>query len=419
MGAVRPRDGVVVGVLAVGAILAGSVQNLAVSYTQSPLASLIDDAMVGLLVVAALARLHRAKAGPVMLLMLYCALVLLALLRTGDEGILDSSDTAVLARQVVMPGALILVGIVMNAREFLIVARAAVLVAITNCVYIAVELVFGFPVPPAMLSDYHGVYNERGIPGYYLGLWFDGTPFVRAGGYFLNPPTVGIVIAIGAILVFFLWRTNWRLPVVAGMVVCLALTGSRAGMLIAFVAMVIPVVARRLGSLPALAIATVPIVLVGAELMNLGGAGAHVIGLTGGLTDALLYPFGRGFGFVGNHADVLGLAEYSESLAGIAFSAGGVVVVALVALLALRLLLDFLQDNCRWLPLVGLGGIGAALLSETAGSINATVPLWMIVGFSIGGAAYPLYERARVAFATSGRSSSASLRRAAGGTSRR
>jgi hypothetical protein len=392
----QKSQGLVLGLISIIALLAGTLQNIILTYFPVGPGQYLDDVVVIILVVLSTLRWGNAKARPAILIIFWTLALVLAFYRTNSLGLLLNADTFVLFRQVFIPAALIMVGLVLSKREWWLIVRTAIFLGLANSAYILLEILGVRLIDPGILGHYHGIYvASDGLPGYYHGIWFDGSPMIRAGGLLLNPPTTGIVVATAMVLCFFLLKSRWRIPLVITMAITLGFTGSRAGMLIGFISIIFPVLAKRIGSLTASLLVSIPVIATGIEVMQLGGSASHVEGLIGGLRDAMNYPTGRGFSYVGNHAATVGIAESSESLLGIAFSAAGIITVAITLILVCKLLGTFYINPGSWLSTLSLGIVVAAMLSETAGAVNGTVSLWLFVGCAIAGLQYPKYAPTR------------------------
>lgn len=394
---IERQQGYILGLVAVLAILAGSIQNIILTYFPVGPGQIIDDFLVVLLASLSVFRWGRAKALPLFLVVLWSSILGLAFYHTQVTGSLDGGDTFVLFRQVFIPSALILIGMVITPREWKIIAGSTIVVGIVNAIYCVVEFFGVRIIDPAPLGHFHKVYVAMdGLPGYYHGIWLDGTPFVRSGGLLLNPPTAGILIALAATMAFFVIRGLWRIPLTFILIAAVGMTGSRAGMLIALLGIALPILTHRFGNIVASILILGTVFFTGFNVLDQGGSASHVDGLFGGIFDAINYPFGRGFGYNGNHADSLGLTESSESLLGIAFSAGGIICVFIILLLLIREFLGHFSQPSRWIFALGIGGVIAALLSETAGAVNGTIPLWIFIGYGFSMSSYPLYLPSKV-----------------------
>jgi len=150
------------------------------------------------------------------------------------------------------------------------------------------------------------------------------------------------------------------------------------------IGLVSPFLSRKLHPMVALPAMSVPVIVAGSNIADLGNSDSPVDGLTIGLEHAFDSVIGRGFRYVGNFAGKPGtLQEASESLSGIAFSAVGLVAVVIHALALGRLAVNILREPARCEQYLAFGALIIAILAENAGSMNATVPLWLVVGASL------------------------------------
>ncbi|MGO4454401.1 hypothetical protein [Arthrobacter sp. RAF14] len=382
---VPENRGWLLGFLAIGAILTGLAQNILLTYSSFGGFNLMDDTCIVLMFLVALLRMLRRFSAPGLVCLIWMVSCAVALWRTIDEGILPSDSAFFLFRQVCMPVLVIVSGLAMTRREWRWIIAVAVTVIGLNAAYIGLEAA-GIriinPTPFALLSK-TAIY-PNGLPGYYMSYNLSGDLVARAGGLFLNPPTTGIATGTAAVIVNYVYRSRWRLLLVIAFGLATVATISRAGILLMLIGLVGPFLSRKLHPLVALPAMSVPVIMAGSNIADLGNSDSHVDGLTIGLEHAIDSVIGRGFGYVGNFAGKLGtLQEASESLSGIAFSAVGLVAVVIYALALGRLVVNILREPARWEQYLAFGALIIAMLAETAGSMNATVPLWLVVGAAL------------------------------------
>jgi hypothetical protein len=243
-------------------------------------------------------------------------------------------------------------------------------------------------IDPASLVERSGrdISSYYGLPGYYTYWVSEGSIFrvfgdsniTRLGGLALNPPIAGVVTAVALV---FLWHTPpfpWRRALLPLLGLATLLTFSRGGWLIVLLGVFLPVLVRRIGVTFTTALTVPAIWLVGQQVSEDGNSSSHANGLLVGLNDAFESGIGVGFGRVGNLVSYTGQAVASESLAGIAFSASGIVMVVII--LALLLVLIGRLPTGSWEPALAIGILIAALLSESAGAVNGTIPAWLAIG---------------------------------------
>lgn len=390
------RRGWLVGVLAVGAMFTGLAQNILLTYSSFGGFNLMDDLCISLMFLVSLTRLAHRFNVPALLAVVWIGACVIALWRTVDESIIPGDSAFFLFRQVCMPVLVIVCGLVMTRREWKWVLAAVLSISILNAAYIGLE-VMGIriidPVPFALLSK--TAMYPNGLPGYYMSFDLAGELAVRAGGLFLNPPTTGIATGAAAVLAFHALRSRWRLLLVLALGLATIATISRAGILLLLIGIAAPVVARKLHPVVALPIMGIPALMAGNNIADLGNSDAHVNGLTVGIDHAFESVIGRGFGYVGNFAGKAGeLQEASESLSGIAFSAAGLVTVGIYAAALGAAIIAVLRQPRRWESYLAFGALVIAMLAETAGSMNATVPMWLLVGAAFSASSATLTEPA-------------------------
>lgn len=379
------RTPYILGAAAVAAMIFGALQNILYTYTDIDFVNNLDDMIVIFAFVLSIGRWGRISQPVLFGLGTWMIFLVLALIRSLDEGQTSVSEGIFLFRQVAMPAVVIAIGVVLTSSEWRRIAKFTVFLGVLSAIYCFYEELIGRPVDPAIMSRRDGMYiYPSGLPGNYLGFWLDGSQMIRAGGPFLNPPTAGVLLAVAAVISFHSYSGRRRLLLLAMLVPATLLTVSRAGMLVGIIGIVLPWAAKRISGylvLPVMVIAAIPFAQ---SLMTQGGTGSHMNGLVVGFTDGMSHFFGRGFGFVGNFTANVATEKAGESLAGIAFSAAGVPIIVLYSLVMLTLLRKTIKTPGDWVTSLALGALLAALFAETAGSMNATVPLWLAAGYSLG-----------------------------------
>lgn len=377
--------GSLVGVLAVGAIVTGLAQNILLTYTSFNGFNLMDDLCMSLMFVVAFWRLLNRFNVPALMCLVWLAGCGIAFWRTLDEGIVSTDSAFFLFRQVCMPVLVIIAGMAVTRREWRWIIQVTIAIAMLNLAYIAVETLGTRLIDPTPYARLNKVdIYPNGLPGYYMGFDFRGELVVRAGGLYLNPPTTGITTGLAALVVLHTWRSRWRLPMFLAFALATLATVSRGGLLILAFGSVGMFLSRKLHPLVALPAISVPALMAGDSISDQGGSGAHVNGLVVGLQHAFDSVIGKGFGYVGNFAGSQNsVQEASESLSGIAFSAAGLLAVGLYFVAMLRIVFNIFSNARSWTQYIAFGALLIAMLAETAGSMNATVPLWLIVGAAL------------------------------------
>ncbi|MDF2561863.1 MAG: hypothetical protein K0R99_3309 [Microbacterium sp.] len=375
-------------VVLVLAIVAGQLQNVGQTYLPGIGAvALVDDALVIIAFLLSIRFLGRAP-GPVSALAIsWLALSSAALILTSTFGPASAEIATTMFRQIAAPALLILIGLTLKWQEWMTIARVVVVLGLVNAVYIALETAVGPLVDPgvyAQLNDYR-IYAD-GLPSPYHGNnLITGERITRAGGLLLNPPTMSLFIGVSAVLAFNIYRGWARWMSVAVLLLALYATNGRSGILLAVIGLLGPVLFRVVGAWAAIVFIVIAGVNIGAQIAEHGGSGKHLSGLTAGLGHAIDFPFGRGFGYVGNSATGELIEEGdggAESLLGIAFSALGMsaLILILILVIAYAWLLQTTADNYG--ASIGLGAVTAALLVESASAVNGTVPIWLAAGLA-------------------------------------
>lgn len=376
----------ILGKVAVAAMLAGLAQNVVATYVSSGIVFSVDDVLVIIMGLLAATRAAGMPGALAIGLFGWLTSLSLAALTATQVGLVDSGDTLLLFRQVIMPAVLVFSGLVLSPADWRLVTRWAIAVAVVNALYVMIEILGFRPIDPSVIAQAKDLYiYSEGVAGNYLTFNSDGSTSVRAGGLFLNPPIAGIALALGSVLTLHTTKGRWRIPLTLFLAAATVATVSRGGFLVLAAGVLVPALVRRLGRIASAAIISPIVFVIGYDLAATKGSGIHLEGLIGGLADAWAHPFGRGFGYAGNLIAGLATTESAESLAGIAFSAGGLVTVALYAAMLLSLSTRLRAQNHRdqtAVAALALGALSAALFAETAGSLNATVPLWLAVGYA-------------------------------------
>lgn len=359
----------------------GAIQSiLKVTFPSIGIATLLDDATLMLAGIAMLAgRFSRVGWWSWGVLFCWAALTLVAFVRAP----MPTADALEIVRQIAVPAVMIVIGLALTRREWHLVSIIAVGIAAANSIYAVFEMVFGRLIDPApMASDQD--WMPHGVPASYF--WYDsaGEQLPRAGGLVLNPPIAGIVIAGGIVLGCALARRWWQYALVLLMIVPLYLTHSRAGMVIAAIGVALPFVLRYMGYILAIAAAMLAAIPVYSYFASHGNTISHVRGFLSAFGVLRENPLGAPLGSYGNIAARSGDVVGGESLVGLMVSTLGIpgVIIILVTLSAL------VWSAIRGTPTLfaaslGLGIAIAAMVSESAGALNGTLPLWAAIGVAI------------------------------------
>lgn len=369
------------GVVAILAIVAGQAQNILEAEVPPEglfvYLTFLDDALVVLAFLVAVPRLSRAAGGPVLVLVLWLALLAFAAWRSISVTNLPVSETLFLFRQVAIPAVIMIVGIVLTRDEWRRIGSVVIALGLVNAVYAAIELVFGRPFEPVEAKN--GAYI-----GYYSGTdIFTGDSVERAGGLLLNPPTMGLFFAAALAFAFYRKDLRGRWIIVVVLAAALWVTNSRGGLLAAGIALILPWAARKFSVWVAVAVMAIAAAPIAAGIASQQGSGRHSEGLVLGLTHAFENPLGRGFGYIGNHRAGDRTETAGESLMAIPFSAAGIVAVIIALLIVFAYIRHIDRGGERsWVSALALGGVAAAFLAETASAVNGTIPIWLAAGFA-------------------------------------
>ncbi|OZC80170.1 hypothetical protein CH274_13110 [Rhodococcus sp. 06-418-5] len=372
------------GLLAVAAMFAAVLQTIAIALQPGvPGLTLMDDAVVVVLVVSIFFRLAHAPGWTAYVVAVWMMFMVFGAVRS----LVEPGITFILFRQVTIPALLVLVGLTLTQYEWRRIVRIAIWIGIVNAVYMIVELLGVRILDPVTLATYDRSHLpiRDGVPTYYFYYSeFTGSePFFRAGGMVLNPPIAGLVT--GGALALLWWTKDFRNRKLFMLLLAVstAFTFGRGGILVAACAIALPAMIRGLGKFWTIVIASPVAYLIGTQLADDGNSSIHAKGLIDGLRFSVeSYGFGMGFGVTGNALKALRRTWSSESLLGIAFAAGGIVAVLIVAALLAKLFLTISQGG-NWEAAVGIGMIVAALFSESAGALNGTIPLWLAMGVAL------------------------------------
>lgn len=366
--------------LAALVMVGGLLQGVASTISPVRASLLLDDLPFLLLVLALVPAVLRDSVRLQVALGVTAILVTIAVLRSPDVsvGVLQS-------RQVMIPPLLLLAGYLLAPRDWRFFKIATLAVAAYVCVYCAVERLGWAPLDPTLslaANDRADIYVFKGLPGYYYYYGLSAEPLIRTGGPFLNPTSTGLFLGTAAVVAFATLRGPWRWVCTAIVLLATMSTFSRAGVLVAMIGLAGPWLLRRVRMRFALAAAAVAAAVAGFVLAGQAGSAAHVGGLVDGLKQAFLHPLGRGFGHNGNIAVDAGLATEGESLLAVALVAIGLSALAAVGWVAVRVLTRLYSPRTSlvWHVTLGAAALVIAATAETASSLDACLPLWLLAG---------------------------------------
>lgn len=364
-------------------VVASAVQRAVAASTLNATALWLDDiVLVGMIIYVA-GRLLKDSTPKVRLFVIGLVLVLgFAVVRAPELGLGITQF-----RQMAVPMVLLLFGMVLTREQIMKAGPVVVGVILVGAIYGLFEQLGWRPIDPLGilgLNQYAHGKSFEGLPNAYYYYPSDGVRLERSGGLILNPPSFGMLVASGVMWAWYTLKSHQALRLVATVVFLLAalFAFSRGGFVLLALAAFQPLLTRKSGKLSFL-IVGVALGYVGfSEFIGDGQSAKHVDGFFGGITYAITHPLGGGFGTAGNSLSRIGLENESganESLAAIFLASIGWVGIAIIAYLLVRGVMAG-----RSMPGAALTGvIIVSLVSETAGGLDATGPLWILAGFAL------------------------------------
>jgi hypothetical protein len=415
----------------IAVVIAGLLQGPLISLTHSTAFLSEDDTMVVVLVAAALLvsldTPYRIERRFLIGFWLTVALCALAALRSPVLVVGVSQ-----AREVLEPVGLVIAGVIFRDRiNWTTVLRFVVFTSVLVALWAQIEFLLQQPLMDATWYYLHAIGGDPaslrdGVPPAYIADLGNGTTTFRPGGPFLNPPTLGLFLGLGAYAVMRVVKNAYfRL-------VCLTFIGSalfeayaRAGLVI-FVLVTFMYVAWVRGTrILTSGVALLAAAFVARQFIQQGNTASHAQGLVSGVLTGLRSPIGEGFGRSGYQALLKGgatgpgAAAGAESLLGLYAAWLGWAALAAFALviwyLGRRLMTVRRTDALPYWLAVGF--LVAAALSESASSASATPLLWLGLGVALAmprvvEPAYGSRAPRRISRATRGRSPGGSRTRA-------
>lgn len=364
-------------------VVASAGQRAVAASTKDANALLLDDiVLVGLVLYLLLHGLGRIPTRTRLVVLGLLFMLALAVVRAPVIGIGISQF-----RQMLVPVVLILFGSVLRREDIQRAGPLVVGVILVGALYGLGEQFGWRPIDPLGaqgLNKYASANARGGLPSSYYYYFSDGLRVERSGGLILNPPSFGMLTASGILWAWFTRSRSGVLATVATIVLAAAsiLSFGRGGFVILALALVQPVMTRKSGRASFLAVGAVLGYVAYGEFSSDGESGRHVDGFFGGFTYALTHPLGGGFGAAGNALSQLGLENDSgagESLAAILMASIGWLGIFVLGLLLLRGIAQ--GGNLAGVAITS--AIIVSLVSETAGGLDATGPLWIIGGFAL------------------------------------
>lgn len=362
----------------------GLAEPLLASATGSSAVLYPDSIMLVLVLLSGVARVRPARGNAARVTAAFAVLLAVAILRAPSLG-----QGVYQAREVIVPAGLVAVGYLAKDRiDRRLLVRVTLVAGAISAVYMIFEYVLGPVISPWAFEGLNGFTRlnvNSALPGNYYFYYSTGhAPLLRLGGLLLNPPASGLFMATVTIIAAQArWPVVYKAPAVALFAAATVGTYSRAGILLAGMAIVLPKLGRMGRLAPALACA-VAAWLALPVLLHEGRSASHLQGLISGISTSLTHPLGVGFGHFGNVAKAFHGNGPGESLVGLFIAALGlpglVLVVGLIYWLIARL-----PDSPEQASLA-LAGLAAASLSESTASLTATAALWLLVGIAVGDA---------------------------------
>lgn len=361
-------------------VVFGIAEPVLATYTRSSLVLYPDSVLLVLFVVLGVLVRGRISAKAWWALGIVAVMLLLAILRAPSLG-----RGVYQAREVAVPLGLTLAAYAGSDRlDQGVLSRITLAVGAVSAIYMIFEFAFGPILDPWAFEGLNGFtrLNVNGLlPGNYYFYYHAGhAPILRLGGLLLNPPATGLFMGTAAVVAA---RTRWPLPyrvMTAGAFLAATVaTYSRAGILLAALAIALPALGR-LGRLVPAAVCGIAAWLVLPVLLHQGKSAAHLNGLIGGITTGLTHPLGVGFGHVGNVAKAYHGSGVGESLVGLFAAAVGWPALVLLGFLVYWLISRLPQAPAD--ASLAIAALAAASLSESAASLTATAALWLLVGIS-------------------------------------
>lgn len=376
------------------AIAAGQLQSVAQTFAPSVgVISLVDDALIVVALVLSVPLIGRAPALPAAIALGWLFFALTALILTATFGPAPSSVAVALFRQISIPAVVMLIGLTIAKDEWFRIAKFVIALGIVNALYIAIEVVLGPLISPVALAraNNYRIYAD-GFPSTYHGNDFiTGDRIIRAGGLIMNPPTMSLFIAVALVLSFYLLQGRSRWLATLSLAAALYATNGRGGIVLALIGLFAPILFARIGSWASLILIAIVGVNVGGQVAEHGGSDKHLGGLVAGISHAISYPLGRGFGYVGNSSNPELIESGdggAESLLGIAFSAVGMLAVVIVCVAAIAYAWLLRSTVRNYAASIGLGALVASLFVESAAALNGTIPIWLAAGVAFIPAAF-------------------------------
>jgi hypothetical protein len=370
-------------------VVASAAQRAVAASTQNSTALWLDDiVLVGIILYVAIKVLESSSARTKVAIAILVLVLLFALVRAPQ---LDLGINQL--RQMAVPMVLLLFGMVLTKDQLMRAAPIVVVVIMIGAIYGLFEQLGLRPIDPlgvlGLNQFSHGGFRN-GLPNSYFYYFSDGVRLERSGGLILNPPSFGMLVAAGLIWAWFSRKNSPFLVVISTIlfVVAAFYAFGRGGFVLLALAVFQPFLTRKSGKLSFLVVGVVLGYIALSEFVGDGESSRHVDGFFGGIMYAITHPLGGGFGTAGNSLSQLGIQNESganESLAAIFMASTGWIGIIVVAALLIRGVLS----GATFAGVALTGAILVSLVSETAGGLDATGPLWILAGFALSPVSRP------------------------------
>lgn len=364
-------------------VVASAVQRAVAASTQDSTALWLDDiVLIGMAIYVAKRLAANSRSSTKVIVLVLLGVLAVAVVRAPNFGLGTSQF-----RQMVVPMILLLFGMVLTKEQIMRAGPIVVGVILLGGVYALFEQLGFRPIDPLGvigLNQYSHSSARNGLPSSYFYYFSDGVRLERSGGLILNPPSLGMLVATGFMWAWFTRKRGSILAVVSTIVflVVAFFAFGRGGFVLLALAVFQPLLTRRSGKLSFLIVGLALGYVALSEFIGDGKSARHVDGFFGGISYAVTHPLGGGFGTAGNSLSQLGIANESganESLAAIFMASIGWVGIAVVAFLLIR----GVMAGRTMAGAALTGAILVSLVSETAGGLDATGPLWILAGFAL------------------------------------
>ena len=370
-------------------VIASAGQRAVAATFLDPNALWLDDiVLVGMILYVARHVLADSRTRTKLVIVAIVIILAIAVVRSANLGLGISQF-----RQMAVPMILLIFGSTLTKEQIVRAGPVVVGVILVGALYAIGEQIGFRPIDPLGvegLNQYAHSGSREGLPNSYYYFFSDGSRFTRSGGLLLNPPSLGMLVATGVLWLWFTTKKPTILTVAATVIFVAAafLAFGRGGFVILALVLFQPLLSRKSGTLAFLLVGVALAYVAASEWSADGESSRHLNGFFGGITYGLTHPFGGGFGTAGNSLSTLGIENDSganESLAAILMASigwAGIAIVGWLIFIGVR----------RGASLAGVAltsAILVSLVSETAGGLDATGPLWILAGFALSASANP------------------------------